>query len=91
MELTTTSWLARAACQDEDPELFFPISDVGPGARQVAQAKAVCARCPVRQECLSYALDNGLANGIFGGTTELERRKLVRTGTGERTAGHRAA
>ncbi|MFF0144916.1 MULTISPECIES: WhiB family transcriptional regulator [Amycolatopsis] len=90
MELTTTGWLARAACQDEDPELFFPISDVGPGARQVAQAKAVCARCPVRQACLSYALDNGLSNGVFGGTTELERRKLVRTTAGA-PAGHRAA
>ncbi|GAA3569046.1 WhiB family transcriptional regulator [Amycolatopsis ultiminotia] len=89
MELTTTGWLARAACQDEDPELFFPISDVGPGARQVERAKAVCARCPVRQECLSYALGNGLTNGIFGGTTELERRKLVRTGSP--AEGHRAA
>jgi WhiB family redox-sensing transcriptional regulator len=89
MELTATSWLARAACQDEDPELFFPISDLGPGAQQVANAKAVCARCPVRAECLSYALDNGLGNGIFGGTTELERRKLVRTGSA--AARHRVA
>ncbi|GAA1031610.1 MULTISPECIES: WhiB family transcriptional regulator [Amycolatopsis] len=89
MELTATSWLARAACQDEDPELFFPISDMGPGAQQVAKAKAVCARCPVRAECLSYALDNGLGNGIFGGTTELERRKLVRTGSA--AAQHRVA
>ncbi|ATY13355.1 WhiB family transcriptional regulator [Amycolatopsis sp. VS8301801F10] len=89
MELTATSWLARAACQDEDPELFFPISDMGPGAQQVAKAKAVCARCPVRAECLSYALDNGLGNGIFGGTTELERRKLVRSGSA--AARHRVA
>ncbi|MGW4485436.1 WhiB family transcriptional regulator [Amycolatopsis sp. NPDC004368] len=89
MELTSTGWLSRAACMDEDPELFFPISDVGPGARQVEQAKAVCARCPVREACLSYALDNGLDNGIFGGTTELERRKLVRTRVGAER--HRAA
>ncbi|WP_033292423.1 WhiB family transcriptional regulator [Amycolatopsis jejuensis] len=89
MELTATGWLARAACQDEDPELFFPISAIGPGARQVEKAKAVCARCPVRAECLTYALDNGLDNGIFGGTTELERRKLVRAGSA--AARHRAA
>ncbi|NKQ57436.1 WhiB family transcriptional regulator [Amycolatopsis sp. K13G38] len=71
-------WRHRAACRDEDPELFFPVSDKGPGARQVTQAKAVCARCPVRSECLSHALDNGLDYGIFGGTTETERRGLFR-------------
>ncbi|SFI97834.1 WhiB family transcriptional regulator, redox-sensing transcriptional regulator [Amycolatopsis sacchari] len=72
------NWQERAACRGEDPELFFPVSEMGPGARQVAQAKAVCARCPVRAECLQYALDTGLDHGIFGGTTDAERRKLVR-------------
>ncbi|SFP01225.1 WhiB family transcriptional regulator, redox-sensing transcriptional regulator [Amycolatopsis arida] len=71
-------WQHRAACRDEDPELFFPVSDMGPGARQTAQAKAVCARCPARIECLEYALDNGLDFGVFGGTTERERRALKR-------------
>ncbi|MTD58412.1 WhiB family transcriptional regulator [Amycolatopsis pithecellobii] len=71
-------WQEEAACRDEDPELFFPVSERGPGARQVAQAKAVCARCPVRAECLQYALDAGLDHGIFGGTTDAERRKLFR-------------
>ncbi|HEX2132813.1 MAG TPA: WhiB family transcriptional regulator [Actinophytocola sp.] len=71
-------WRQDAACRDEDPELFFPISEVGPGARQTAQAKAVCARCPVRAQCLEYALDNGLNHGIFGGTTESDRRNLTR-------------
>lgn len=69
-------WRDRAACRDEDPELFFPVSDVGPGARQATEAKAVCGRCPVRRECLDYALDNGLDYGIFGGTTERERREI---------------
>ncbi|WP_116042693.1 WhiB family transcriptional regulator [Amycolatopsis palatopharyngis] len=73
-----TDWQSRAACRDEDPELFFPVSDMGPGARQAAQAKSVCARCPVRAECLGYALDNGLDHGVFGGTTERERRELTR-------------
>ena len=71
-------WRQDAACRDEDPELFFPISEVGPGARQTAQAKAVCARCPVRTQCLEYALDNGLSHGIFGGMTESDRRTLAR-------------
>jgi len=71
-------WRQDAACRDEDPELFFPISEVGPGARQTARAKAVCAQCPVRAQCLEYALDNGLSHGIFGGTTDTERRNLTR-------------
>ena len=74
-------WRQRAACRDQDPELFFPVSEIGPGARQTDHAKAVCARCPVRTACLEYALDNGLDHGIFGGTTETERRTLRRTRT----------
>lgn len=76
MKRVIVDWRHRAACRDEDPELFFPVSEVGPGAEQVAQAKAVCARCPVRAECLEYALENGLDHGIFGGLTEQERRRL---------------
>jgi WhiB family transcriptional regulator, redox-sensing transcriptional regulator len=74
-------WRQRAACRDQDPELFFPVSEIGPGARQADQAKAVCAGCPVRAACLEYALDNGLDHGIFGGTTETERRALRRART----------
>jgi WhiB family redox-sensing transcriptional regulator len=74
MKRMISDWPSQAACRDEDPELFFPVSEMGPGARQAAQAKAVCARCPVRAECLEYALDNGLDHGIFGGLTERERR-----------------
>jgi WhiB family redox-sensing transcriptional regulator len=71
-------WRDQAACRDEDPELFFPVSELGPGARQVAEAKAVCGRCPVQAQCLRYALDAKLGHGVFGGTTEQERRQLVR-------------
>jgi WhiB family redox-sensing transcriptional regulator len=78
MDKTHTDWRHRAACRDEDPELFFPISEVGPAARQATEAKAVCARCPVREQCLRYALDNGLDHGVFGGTTERERRAVTR-------------
>ncbi|TDV47776.1 transcription factor WhiB [Actinophytocola oryzae] len=71
-------WRDRAACRDADPELFFPVSDMGPGARQIADAKAVCGRCPVRTQCLDYAVETGLDHGVFGGTTERERRELIR-------------
>lgn len=74
----TDDWRDRAACRDADPELFFPVSSIGPGARQIAEAKAVCARCPVRDRCLDYALANGLDHGVFGGTTDEERRQLIR-------------
>lgn len=76
MTMAQMDWRDRAACLDEDPELFFPISEVGPGAEQVRRAKSVCARCPVRAECLNYAVDNGLGFGVFGGTTAQERRRL---------------
>ena len=63
-----------AACL-EHPELnWFPVRGQSTGP-----AKAVCARCPVRADCLRYALDNGLDHGVFGGTTADERRRLVRT------------
>jgi WhiB family transcriptional regulator, redox-sensing transcriptional regulator len=69
-------WWSAAACSTADPELFFPISSLGPALRQVAQAKAVCARCHIRQACLRYALDAGPVQGIWGGTTAAERRRL---------------
>jgi WhiB family transcriptional regulator, redox-sensing transcriptional regulator len=69
-------WWSDAACSTADPELFFPVSSLGPAFRQVAQAKAICARCPIQQACLGYALDAGPVQGIWGGTTEAERRRL---------------
>ncbi len=71
-------WWSRAACAGADPELFFPISHSGPAVRQVTRAKAVCARCDIQRECLRYALDAGSIQGVWGGMTEEERRRLVR-------------
>lgn len=72
-------WRHRAVCRDEDPELFFPASEIGPGAVQVAEAKAVCRRCPVSAECLSWAVESGQDYGLWGGMTPAERRTWKRT------------
>jgi WhiB family redox-sensing transcriptional regulator len=69
----------RAACRAAavDPDLFFPVSESGLSTQQVADVKAVCARCPVTADCLSWALREEPA-GIWGGTTPEERRRLRR-------------
>ncbi|MGW7496941.1 WhiB family transcriptional regulator [Streptomyces luteogriseus] len=72
-------WLRSAACVDEDPELFFPVGTAGPALRDVSAAKRVCARCPVTEPCLSFALGSGRASGVWGGTGEEERDRLLRT------------
>jgi len=58
-----------------DPELFFPRSSRDEA--QIATAKRVCGDCPVRRECLSFALTHAV-HGIWGGTTEAEREALQR-------------
>ncbi|GAB2789306.1 WhiB family transcriptional regulator [Streptomyces chlorus] len=68
----------RAACRNEDPELFFPIGTSGPALLQTEQAKGVCRRCPVQQQCLDWAMDTGQSLGVWGGTSETERRALKR-------------
>lgn len=71
-------WRHRAACRDEDPELFFPVGNSGPALLQIAEAKAVCFRCPVASHCLSWALNTRQDDGVWGGMSEDERRTLVR-------------
>jgi WhiB family redox-sensing transcriptional regulator len=66
-------WVRWAECAGCDPDLFFP--ERGASTRQ---AKAVCTGCPVREECLEYALSNGEKFGIWGGKSERERRILRR-------------
>ncbi len=71
-------WRGRAACTDEDPELFFPIGTTGPAVEQADAAKRVCAVCDVREECLEFALATNQDAGVWGGLTEDERRTLKR-------------
>jgi WhiB family redox-sensing transcriptional regulator len=71
-------WRHEAACRDEDPELFHPVGSTGPALVQIDLAKDVCGRCPVISDCLAFALDAGIDSGVFGGTSEEERRSLKR-------------
>jgi WhiB family transcriptional regulator, redox-sensing transcriptional regulator len=72
------SWTEQAACREPgvDAELFFPVSESGPALREIAAAKAICARCPVAAACRDWALRSGEVAGIWGGTTPAERRLL---------------
>ena len=67
-------WRHRAECRDMDPEMFFPNPVLGLVGLQVDAAKAVCAVCPVIDECLAFAMSNGMQAGVWGGLSEEERR-----------------
>jgi WhiB family transcriptional regulator, redox-sensing transcriptional regulator len=71
-------WEAQGACRHSDPELFFPVAARGPSLRQLAKAKKVCEHCPVRVQCLEYALQSGQSFGVWGGASEEERRLMRR-------------
>ena len=77
-------WREGAACHHADPDLFFPVGATGPALRQIDEAKRVCQACPVRTPCLTWALDHGVAAGVWGGTTEDERRAIRRALTSRR-------
>jgi WhiB family redox-sensing transcriptional regulator len=72
------SWRRLAACQSVSPELFFPVAASGRSREQTERAKAVCATCSVRRQCLQYALAANEEYGVWGGMTEEERRRTVR-------------
>jgi WhiB family redox-sensing transcriptional regulator len=69
------SWKPLSACLTADPALFYPTKTGRSSANSdVADAKAICRRCPVREECLEYALRHREKFGIWGGMSERERR-----------------
>lgn len=72
------TWEEQAACRDADPEIFFPPRG-GKDARVSARgAKLICARCPVSEECLDFAVEKDIKYGVWGGLSEKERRALRR-------------
>ena len=68
-------WRAKAACRGLEPTIFYPDPDVDEDA---LPAKAVCAECQVRESCLEYALGFREKDGVWGGCTERERRRIIR-------------
>ena len=72
-DLIPVPWMVDAGCADADPVVFF--ADHG---RPATEAKAICAGCPVRAECLDFALAGSERFGIWGGLTEKERRVEAR-------------
>jgi len=67
------SWRKRGACRGLDPEVFYPTSE-----EETGDAKSICGTCAVQEQCLEFALANREADGIWGGATEKERRRILR-------------
>ncbi len=69
----SATWRKHAACRGIDPDVFYPVSD-----EEADEAKSICDLCAVRESCLEHALASREREGIWGGTTELERRRIHR-------------
>ena len=76
IEWDVKDWRNLAACRDTDPDLFFPVGTTGPAIDQIAAAKAVCGECEAQTACLEFALLSNQESGVWGGTSEEERRKV---------------
>jgi WhiB family redox-sensing transcriptional regulator len=70
---TDTAWMAEGNCQNHPPATFFPSDGVG-----VDRARRICGTCPVTAICLEYALTNRIDHGVWGGTSERERRRILK-------------
>jgi WhiB family transcriptional regulator, redox-sensing transcriptional regulator len=70
---TTSTWMELGNCRHEPPTTFFPSDGVG-----VELAKRICATCPVSGPCLEYALENRIDHGVWGGTSERQRRRILK-------------
>ena len=66
-------WRSKAACQGLDPDIFYPLDE-----ENTDEAKAVCATCTVRESCLEHALGYREKEGVWGGASERERRRIIR-------------
>jgi WhiB family redox-sensing transcriptional regulator len=68
-----TDWMGDGNCRNHPPSVFFPSDGVG-----VDRARTICATCPVSAPCLEYALANRIDHGVWGGTSERERRRILK-------------
>ncbi len=78
LSLANDDWRDVASCMDTDPDLFFPVGTTGPAIEQIENAKTVCNSCAAKEPCLEFALTTNQDSGVWGGTSEEERRKLRR-------------
>jgi WhiB family redox-sensing transcriptional regulator len=81
-QIEPDQWRYAAACRGEDPAVFFAPAYFEKRREKQAReavAKTICARCPVRTECLDHALTTHESHGVWGGFNEMERRRLLRT------------
>jgi WhiB family redox-sensing transcriptional regulator len=67
------AWRRHSACRGLDPDIFFPSTD-----EEAVAAKVVCDVCSVRETCLEFALQGREKEGVWGGATEKERRRILR-------------
>lgn len=68
-----TNWMARGNCANTPPSVFFPSDGVG-----VEIAKQICAQCEVTEPCLNYALAHRIDQGVWGGCSERQRKRIIR-------------
>jgi len=68
-----SQWMLRARCRGASPTEFFPPDGLG-----VEAAQSICIDCPVKVECLEFALLNRIEHGVWGGASERERRRILR-------------
>lgn len=75
-QINEQHWRDRAACLGSDTDIFFPAPKGGriSSRANVQKAKSICTACPVKVECLEYAVDTYQMLGIWGGKTSMERR-----------------
>ncbi len=69
-----TDWMGQGRCKDVDPAVFFPSDWVG-----VQAAQRICAGCTVNRQCLGYALAGRITDGVWGGTSERQRVRILRS------------
>ena len=71
-------WRKTGACLAADPDLFFPVGAGAASAPEASRALSLCDNCPVKRQCLDFAIQTGETNGIWGGTTPEERIRVLR-------------
>lgn len=72
------SWKKDALCRNMPPNFFYPVGQSRAAEAQTEQAQRVCHECPVKDECLEYAVTNNERHGVWGGESEKSRMTIMR-------------